>query len=639
MERPAALLNIRTGREYVLGKVTTIGRLRRCEITVTDDSVSRYHARITYKDGHYILQDLESRNGTYVDGKRITDAVILTEGNHIAVGGEIFQFERYATGGKEALTPGAVSIVDDSGQPAPEYSSKLAVRGYQVIGEAVKAEETEAKKVALETAARCWEIMTRLRKQHVASSFLEEMASAVMSSFDQAAGCVIVTREGVDGALTVRTDRRRKEGDTSPVRIRRSVVDHVVNDAEAVVMAEKAGEGESSAEHGVMCVPLALEDRVIGVIYVLSEAGGKFGEDELRLVSAVANEAAPVLDNLIAYEEVCKERDRLRRETAILHQLPQKYSFSNIIGRTPAIKQAIAEAEAATENDNSVLIIGEPGTGREMLAEAIHYNSKRRMGPFVVANCYADNPRLQKVELFGGEVRSASGKVVIKRGAIEQADGGTLYISDIDQLAPPLQADFLGVMERGELQYASGARKVKVDVRVIASASRPLKELVADGRFSESLFYRMNAVSISLPALIDRKADIPILLQHFVRRFSFEMNKPIKGFAEPAMAFLQLYSWPRNVRELKNLVEKAVMHGKAGTEIQPAELPSEMKDLGMPSMPSREPRELTDTAARLEKQIIEETLRQCDGNKEEAARALGLTVGTLEEKLRKLGLG
>ncbi|HIU18338.1 MAG TPA: sigma 54-interacting transcriptional regulator [Candidatus Avidesulfovibrio excrementigallinarum] len=305
---------------------------------------------------------------------------------------------------------------------------------------------------------------------------------------------------------------------------------------------------------------------------------------------------------------------------------------SSILGNSPAMQELTALIATVAPSDATVLITGESGTGKELVARAIQRAGTRQDKPFVTINCAAISESLLESELFGHEKGAFTGADRRRDGRFAQADGGTLFLDEIGELPLQLQAKLLRALQQGEVQRVGSDTPFVVDVRVIAATNRDLRQEVAEGRFREDLYYRLNVIGLEVPPLRRRKEDIPLLAGVFLKRFAQANRKDIKGFTPQAMALLNRYSWPGNVRELENAVERAVILCPGGF-VSENELPMAVREGGQ---------EPAGDAALLpldevERQTILATLRAVDDNKSEAARRLGITRATLHNKLRRYG--
>jgi DNA-binding NtrC family response regulator len=335
------------------------------------------------------------------------------------------------------------------------------------------------------------------------------------------------------------------------------------------------------------------------------------------------------------------ERVALQKQNQVLRdQLSDQASFEGIVGKSAAMQKLLATARQVAASDIPVLIMGESGTGKELIARAIHFNSKRRRNRLVTLNCAGLSESILEDELFGHVKGAFTGAQGEREGRFEHADGGTLFMDEIGDMPSPMQAKLLRVLENGEVVRLGSNEPIKVDVRLISATNRKLEEMVADKQFREDLFFRIKGVTLVLPPLRERREDIPLLIHFFLREFSEKYNKELEGVSPAAQQMLVSYSWPGNVRQLRNAIENMVVlsPGKIlGTE----GIPAEIRPLGLPS-----PAEATASTGNLvgisleqaEKELIRNTLKMVDGNREQAAKILGIGERTLYRKIREYGL-
>ncbi|HRS96588.1 MAG TPA: sigma-54 dependent transcriptional regulator [Smithella sp.] len=340
-------------------------------------------------------------------------------------------------------------------------------------------------------------------------------------------------------------------------------------------------------------------------------------------------------DELKVVIERATEHSRLKRENENLKaRLGETFDRQNLLGRSPAMVKLLDTIAQVAPTEATVLITGESGTGKEMIANAIHYNSPRRDAPFVKINCAAVTETLLESELFGHEKGAFTGAERRREGKFVQADGGSLFLDEVSEMSRAMQVKLLRVLQEREVVRVGGADVIKVDVRVIAASNKNLTEEIREGRFREDLFYRLNVVSLSVPPLRERREDIPILAQHFLKIFSERNKKIIRGFTGGAMEKMMAHGWPGNIRELMNAVERAVV--LAGNDMLDAvdlALMAENRDRERESQSDASPRSFS--LEDVEKRSIAETLNASRGNKSEAARRLGITRKTLRAKLKK----
>ena len=325
------------------------------------------------------------------------------------------------------------------------------------------------------------------------------------------------------------------------------------------------------------------------------------------------------------------EHRRLIEENISLHQrLEERYRFENIIAKSPKMQQVIELIKVVAKSNATVLITGDSGTGKELVARAIHSQSYRRDKPFIAVSCAALPESLLESELFGHEKGAFTGAYAQKKGKFEAANRGTLFLDEIGEMSANIQVHLLRVLEEKEFTRVGGNELIKVDVRVISATNKDLKKAVANGEFREDLYYRLNVVTIELPPLRERKEDIPLLAQHFLKKFAVENQKEITDFSPEATDFLLKYDWPGNVRELENAIERAVILAK-DSYIDIADLPQENRLL-VHSAPRGE------SLREVEKNHILNVLNETGGNYSEAARILGISRVTLYNRIRAYGL-
>jgi len=341
-------------------------------------------------------------------------------------------------------------------------------------------------------------------------------------------------------------------------------------------------------------------------------------------------------DKLRITLERAMEHSRLKAENRLLRErLGLQFDRRHIIGQSAAMVRLFDSVAQVAPSEATVLIAGESGTGKELIAGAIHFNSSRRDGPFVRLNCAAITETLLESELFGHEKGAFTGADRRREGRFFQADGGSLLLDEVSEMPLPMQVKLLRVLQERELTRVGGDTVIRVDVRVIAATNKHLPELVSGGRFREDLYYRLNVVTLAIPALRERAEDIPLLAQHFLEAFALKNHKEVKGFTPRAMDRLIRYAWPGNVRELMNAVERAVVMTRG--DFLAEEDVSLIPTAAMPG-PEPPPAAGTRPLEEVEKATILITLKAADGNKSEAARRLGITRRTLHKKLKAYGV-
>ena len=334
------------------------------------------------------------------------------------------------------------------------------------------------------------------------------------------------------------------------------------------------------------------------------------------------DELVHLVSNALGHKRYKRELERLREN------LQEIYPDTKLIGNSPAIRRVLELVEMVAATDTTVLIFGESGTGKELVARAIHAASPRRNMPMVVIHCGAITETLLESELFGHERGAFTGAQYRKKGKFEVADGGSVFLDEIADISLKTQTDLLRVLQEKEIQRVGGSQTVKVDFRCIAATNKSLEDLVKAGTFRPDLYYRLKVFAIDLPPLRERREDIPLLADHFLKKFATAMNKPLPTLSPLAVDLLLAHDWPGNVRELENAVERAMVIGR-GPEIQPADFPFQLQ----PTQPVA-----GRTLDEMERSHIERVLQETAGNLSRAARILDIDRTTLYNKLRRYGL-
>jgi two-component system response regulator HydG len=330
---------------------------------------------------------------------------------------------------------------------------------------------------------------------------------------------------------------------------------------------------------------------------------------------------------------VDKSAERLRLARAnreLRRQLDEKFGFEGVIGNSPKMRELIAKLQTVAPTSATVLIHGETGTGKELVAKAIHANSPRKNKPFVAMNCTALNENLLEDELFGHEAGSFTGADRLRKGRFEHAHGGTLFLDEVGDMPPTLQAKLLRVLENQEVYRIGSNEPIKVNVRLLSATNRDLEAAVAEGKFRQDLYFRLKVVTLRLPPLRERREDIPLLTAHFIKEFNQRHGKKVTGVAEPVRKAMASWSWPGNVRELRNLIESMVVQDGDGV-LGRDDLQESGALFGLP-LPERaaDPSGLVGRPLHeVERYYIEQTLAACHGNREEAARVLAIGERTL----------
>jgi formate hydrogenlyase transcriptional activator len=381
-------------------------------------------------------------------------------------------------------------------------------------------------------------------------------------------------------------------------------------------------------------LPLLAHKRTLGALNVGRRRDDGFMSEDVELLSQVAKQVAIAVENALAYKQIAQLKDKLTEEKLYLEEeIQTDYNFEEIIGESRALKQVLKQVETVAPTDSTVLILGETGSGKELVARALHYLSNRRERTFVKLNCAAIPTGLLESELFGHEKGAFTGAIATKVGRFELADRGTLFLDEVGEIPLELQVKLLRVLQEQEFERLGGTRTIRTSVRVVAATNRDLAKMVEEQKFRSDLYYRLKVFPVTLPPLRERPDDIPLLIRHFAQKFAQRMKKRIETIPSEAMKALQNYSWPGNVRELENFVERAVIltHG-SDLYVSLAELKP---------TPNHVENSAAVTLEQAEREHILRTLRESSwiiGGAAGAAAKLGMKRTTLQSKMQKLGI-
>jgi len=380
--------------------------------------------------------------------------------------------------------------------------------------------------------------------------------------------------------------------------------------------------------------PMVTATGPLGVITLGSRQPNNFGQEDLDLLSQISNQIALAVDNAIAYGRVTEARDRLEEERLYLEsEIRSEYNFEEIVGKSAALRKVLDQIAIVAPTGSTVLLHGETGTGKELLARAIHNLSPRRERTFVRLNCAAIPSGLVESELFGHEKGAFTGALMQKRGRFELADRGTLFLDEIGDISLDLQPKLLRALQEREFERLGSTKTIRVDVRLIAATHRDLQGMIRNNQFREDLFYRLNVCPIEIPPLRERREDIPLLVHYFVLRFSRQMQRRIKSVPKQAMEALVNHDWPGNIRELENFIERCVIFTQGDELNVPG---TELK-----KVPVRSATSAASSFEQAERQVIIDALRAASGRvsgQSGAAERLGLKRTTLQNKMRKLNI-
>ncbi len=425
-----------------------------------------------------------------------------------------------------------------------------------------------------------------------------------------------------------------------------SLINFVRRSGDTVVLADAAVEGPYLSDpyirrerpRSVIAVPVTNQGKLIGVLYLENNlASGVFTAERTQVLQILCAQAAIAIENARMFAEIRRLKDRLQAENVyLIEEIKTQHGFAEIVGHTPVLRKVLSQIEQVAPTDTTVLITGETGTGKELVARAVHNLSRRKERPLVTVNCGAISPGLVESEFFGHEKGAFTGAIGRKIGRFELADGGTIFLDEIGDLSADLQVKLLRVLQEGEIERVGGTRPIRVDVRVIAATHRDLHQLVEEGKFRADLFYRLNVFPIRTPALRERRDDIPLLVRYFVLKYAQKLGKRIESIPTEIMEPLCAYAWPGNIRELGNVLERSVIVSRGPVLELGDWIPSTGSVAERPGK-NGEGRSLE----QIERAHILSTLEQTGwkvSGAGGAAHLLGLKPTTLESRMKKLGI-
>ncbi len=398
---------------------------------------------------------------------------------------------------------------------------------------------------------------------------------------------------------------------------------------------------EGFETRSMLCVPLKTRRGVIGVLYAINKLTGRFTTKELRLLEMLSGSIAVSIENAILYGELQQQANQLNRENLNLRKtLGDRFQRQGVIGSSDAMRAVFDAVDKVLDSTTTVLLQGETGTGKELIARVVHFNGPLRNKPFVAENCGALNEALLESELFGHVKGAFTGAISDCKGLFELADGGTVFLDEIAETSPAMQVKLLRVIQEGQIHRVGDRRTVHVNVRLIFSTHRNLEELVRQGRFREDLYYRIHVYPIQMPPLRDRREDVPLLADHFLRQFAKKHGRAAERINPEAMGLLMQYGWPGNVRQLENEIERAVTVAGQRKVLKPEHFSEKINPRQLPTTcRAGDGATLAEALARIERHMITDALAATGGNRSAAARRIGLTRQGLLLKMKRHGIG
>jgi Nif-specific regulatory protein len=610
--------------------VATIGRAPTNQVVLADYHLSGEHGQIFREDDRYIYRDLRSTNGSRIQ----------RDGSEVTVDGA----ERW----EHPLRDGDRLLLGNPAEPVVllcHVKLEEPRLREEIIAKRALSELSEVQgRIERESAAALFKVAKRLGRRGLdLNAVFEGIAESAFELVPKVTHIAIDLADEPDGRLnTVFMRARERTGDR--FHVSRSVVRRVQRDKIAVLMADVELQASSpqtrQMESGVLGVPLWDGEAIRGVLQVDARSGKAILlESDMDMMTALAGLATLAIENARLVQRLKLAEEKLRGEVKYLKGREEKRRFSDIIGESQAMNTIFRQVEKVIDTRATVCIEGETGTGKEMVASAIHYQGRRRDKLFVAQNCAAMPENLLESELFGHKKGAFTGADHDKKGLFEIADGGTLFLDEIGEMSLNLQAKLLRVLQEGEIRPVGATASKAIDVRIICATNRSLEKEVERGAFRQDLYYRLRVFPIHLPPLRERREDIPLLAEHFLRKYVSEMNKPVGGITPEAMDQLATYSWPGNIRELENEVQRLVIQCDEQGFITPELLaPAVRKVEGLLGRVAPKKGTLKDMMEDVERWLLTEALREHGGNKTKTAETLGITREGLHKKLAKYGM-
>jgi transcriptional regulator with GAF, ATPase, and Fis domain/pSer/pThr/pTyr-binding forkhead associated (FHA) protein len=567
-----------------------IGRDEAADLHLPDEYVSLRHCIVSVGPDRYFIHDCGSLNGTRLNGKRITGSHELHHGCQIEIGASELIFL------EESDTAIPESTVELDASPVDPRSVELSMDGNP----------------RLLTHQSMLELLRELRLVPRKSlSIRQKLLQFLLAKIPaERAAMLLMDSTGTVDSLSV--DRKYP---LRPVRLSKAAMERVYRDGIAIMTAS------------TIYIPLTGSDGNLGVIYVATaDRNVPFDADHFELMTMIVGLGGFALEQAMRLERMETENSSLKRDMEMR---------TEVLGESDAILKLRAQVARVAATDSTVLIQGETGTGKELIARSVHQNSRRSAGPFVAINCGAITESLLESELFGHEKGAFTGAVMQKKGKFELASGGTLFLDEVGELPTSLQVKLLRVLQEREIERLGGTKTIKLNVRLIAATNRDLEAEVTRDAFRRDLLYRLKVVTIVPPPLRECGDDIIRLARHFVAQYSREMVRHVRGISPEAEQMLTSYDWPGNVRQLQNFMDRAVVFSKTDM-VLPEDLPEEFTQSRRSFTPdSFDLKAVADAAQR---DLILKALRQSNGNWKEAAKLLGLNRTDIYRVAKRLGI-
>lgn len=631
----------------------SVGRNEGNSLRLNDYHLSGQHLSIFLDGESWVVRDLRSTNGSQ-----------LSRGDNLTAISSAQNFETTLRSGDSVLlgdpdSPVVIRITLPSAPTLSEEDLGDRLIASRSIGDlpVVKTRVDRDPEWAIRVYSALHPLSTRLEL----SALLEAVIHSVFEILPSSTNAAILLRSDSDAdrftlalarkrsddaGRTMLTIGKTEEDSSAGVRASRAVLRRVLSDQAAILTANAAEELDSSESIlggqilSMIAVPLWRGKEITGLIQIDNRrSAGMFSERDLEVALLLGNQASLAIDNASLVSRLRLAEERLRGENTYLKRKQEAITFDNIIGTSAPMKEVLSQLQKVVDTRATVCITGETGTGKELIASAIHYQSRRKEKMFVAQNCAALPENLLESELFGhvkGAFTSADGD---KKGLFEVANEGTLFLDEVGEMTLSLQAKLLRTLQEGTIRPVGATSEKQIDVRIVCATNRDLAAEVEKGSFRQDLYYRLLVFPVRLPPLRERREDIPLLADHFLSRYCQEYSRVIPGFSQETIDALTSYEWPGNIRELENEVQRLVIQGDDGSLLDPSHLSPQLRKVeGTLARISPKKGTLKEMIEQVERWLLAEALRDHNNNKTKTAKTLGITREGLHKKLSKYGM-
>jgi transcriptional regulator with GAF, ATPase, and Fis domain len=577
----------------VYKKITSIGRAGGNDVPIRADGLADYHAQLVFDGKDFTLGEVDRKGELRINGKKKRRGKIL-HGDRITVGEVELQF----------------SVFDE----APVFEDRES-----------PSAELEGEMVGLR---KLHEFSERLMRATSLEGQLEALMDAIIEVTHAGKGFLILLQDG-EPRVTVARNLQQQNLPDAVAHLSDSILQKVIETRKPLIVSDALNDTMFSSAQSVMnlqlasvmCAPLIAQGQLLGVLYVGNDnVRSLFEESSLDVLTIFAGQASLILQNALLLDQLKTDRD------ALAEQLQEK-KFGDIIGSCPSLLEVFNRVEKVAATNINVLVTGETGTGKELIAREIHRRSPRADQPFVVVNCGAIPENLMESELFGHVRGAFTGAVATRNGKFQAADGGTLFLDEIGEMPVALQVKLLRALQEKIVMKVGDTKPEPVDIRVVAATNRDLEEEIRKGNFREDLYYRLNVVNLHLPPLRERGDDVVVLAKYLLHKYADELGAKVKGFTPNALIALKKYDWPGNVRQLENRIKKAIVLCDK-TLVGPEDM-----DLFPEALAPIQP--LAQAREDFQRRYILEVLERNNGNRTKTARDLGVDPRTIFRYLER----